>query len=543
MPESGDQSYRSRYNRLSAQNRATRNGTALREVHLAGNGLVRSGTSKTAMRESSRSGEGRQPLWSHLFGQKSERTSNRNTGGRTGFGDRANRGNTQRRSLFDDRLTDTNPRQLALLPATGKGGQGSTGLGGNRRHSSDSSSGLSSGLNRRQTTAMSAMTPRNPTSRPRRRENLPQKPQSRSVSAALYAARILILSIGLGVLAGTVLSVWDPASKPLASGGKKAPGAVNQGAAIASTEQASRLGQELTQLKPAMQAVMQKNPQMSPGLFLVDLDRNSYLDMNGGATFSAASTIKVPILIAFLQDVDAGKIRLDEQLVLRKELIGGGSGDMQYQPPGTKYSALETATKMITISDNTATNLIIARLGGLNNLNRRFQSWGLVVTRLNNLLPDLEGTNTTTPKELASLVARVSQGELLSLRSRDRMLDIMRRTENNSQLPQGLGPGSIIAHKTGDIGSVIGDVGLIDLPNGKRYAAMVLVKRPFNDDRAYDVVSQISRVAYQFFSRAAGNQTTVLPTGGTNTMGQPTSSSDDPSSTDISALLSDVNSP
>ncbi|UBF28879.1 class A beta-lactamase-related serine hydrolase [Kovacikia minuta CCNUW1] len=342
------------------------------------------------------------------------------------------------------------------------------------------------------------------------------KPRSPGLSAALYAARMVILSVGVGVLAGTMLSMWDPASRSPAGASqqnKQASVAVpaNAGAAT-SLNELPKLGQEMTPLKLALQTLLGKNAQMATGLFFLDLDKNAYVDINGEATFSSASTIKVPILVAFFQDLDAGKIRLDEPLTLRKELIGNGSGEMQYQQPGTRFTALETVTKMITISDNTATNMVIARLGGMNALNQRFKSWGLQSTTINRPLPDLQGTNTTTPRDMALLMARISQGELMSMRSRDRMLDIMRQTENRSQLPQGLGAGATIAHKTGDIGTMIGDVGLIDLPNGKRYAAVVLVKRAFNDDRAYDFVSQISRLAYQYFTRTTGTQPAVTPT-------------------------------
>jgi beta-lactamase class A len=351
----------------------------------------------------------------------------------------------------------------------------------------------------------------------------------------LYATRLLILSIGVGVLSGTVLSIWDPANRSLTSQQPvKQAGVTSSGsqeAGDASPAQLAKVGQELTTLKSAMQALITKNPQMTPGVFVMDLDTNAYVDLNGSASFSSASTIKVPILIAFFQDVDEGKIRLDEQLVLRKELIGGGSGDMQYDAPGTKYTALDVATRMITISDNTATNLLIARLGGIRSLNQRFKSWGLNATVLNNLLPDLEGTNTTTPKELALLLGRISQGELVTMRSRDRLLDIMRRTENHSQLRQGLGNGAIIAHKTGDIGSLIGDTGLVDLPNGKRYVITVMVKRAHNDDRAYDYVGQLSRLAYLYFSRSTGNpKVTASPAPPSTQPSSGTSSETPPSS-------------
>ncbi len=343
------------------------------------------------------------------------------------------------------------------------------------------------------------------------------RPRSRSLSAGLYAARMLILSVGIGVLVGTMLSMWDPASR-FAAGASQQTAKKSDAIEPASTGQVTatpvfqlpKMGQELSSLKAAVQALALQTPQLTPGIFLFDLDTEAYLDLNGGASFAAASTIKVPILVAFFQDVDAGKIRLDELLTMRKELVASGSGEMQGLPVGTQFTTLETINKMITISDNTATNMVIARLGGMAALNQRFRSWGLVSTAINNVLPDLEGTNTTSPKDMALLMTRISQGELVSMRSRDRMLDIMQRTVNRSQLPQGLGKGATIAHKTGDIGGLIGDVGLIDMPSGKRYALTVLVKRSFNDDRAYDLVQKISRTVYQYLSRVPATQSSPV---------------------------------
>jgi len=85
--------------------------------------------------------------------------------------------------------------------------------------------------------------------------------------------------------------------------------------------------------------------------------------------------------------VDAGKIRLDEMLTIKQELIGGGSGSMQYKPTGTKFTALETATKMITISDNTATNMLIARLGWCGGFESAVPELGLTTTEIRNPLP------------------------------------------------------------------------------------------------------------------------------------------------------------
>ncbi|MGK7914380.1 MAG: serine hydrolase, partial [Prochloraceae cyanobacterium] len=259
------------------------------------------------------------------------------------------------------------------------------------------------------------------------------------------------------------------------------------------------LNKELTSLKDKFQALAAKYPQLQSGAFFVDLDNGAYVDVEADSIFSAASTIKIPILVAFFEDVDAGKIHLDEKLTMTPEMIARGSGSMQYRKPGTQFSALETATKMIVISDNTATNMLIARLGGAPAINQRFLDWGMKVTVIRNPLPDLKGTNTTSPKDLANLLARIERGELVSLRSRDRILGIMKRTRTKTLLPRGLDKGAIIAHKTGDIGSILGDAGVVDMPNGKRYIAAVMVKRPHNDYRARTLIQEISKTAYQHF--------------------------------------------
>lgn len=337
--------------------------------------------------------------------------------------------------------------------------------------------------------------------------------RKKSTGLLIYVLRLIIFGVGTWVVAGTLLSVINPATRMNQQAKEKVDKiAVSAGKVVAPPPAALKLNQEIMPLKAAVQQLGAKNKGLTPGAFFVDLDTNNYLDWNGSLPFAAASTIKVPVLVAFFQDVDAGKIRLDEKLTLKKELIGGGSGGMQYQALGTKYSALNTATQMIVVSDNTATNMLIARMGGIAALNARFQSWGLVSTKINNLLPDLTGTNLTSPKDMGELMSLVDRGELMSLRSRDRLLEIMRRTKTRTLLPQGLGEGAIIAHKTGDIGAMVGDVGLVDMPNGKRYVAVAMVKRPHNDSRAQELIRQISRSAYQQFTKPPATQVMPSPT-------------------------------
>ncbi|NJL62145.1 MAG: serine hydrolase [Methylacidiphilales bacterium] len=337
------------------------------------------------------------------------------------------------------------------------------------------------------------------------------KPMARNI---LYALRLLIVGVGLGAIVGTVLSVLDPTTK-LNPANPTATPTVTPNLTQSSQSPGNSAGlvisQEIPTLRGSIQSLAAANPTLTPGVFIADLDSGHYVDLNGGAMFSAASTIKIPILVAFFQDVDAGKIRLDETMTTTKSAIATGSGDIQYKPAGTTYTALEVVNKMITISDNTATNMLIERLGGMESLNQRFRSWGLNTTTIRNILPDVEGTNTTTPKELANLIAVVTKGNLVSMQSRDRILDIMRRTVKDNLLPSGLGQGATIAHKTGEIGAVLADAGLVDLTTGKRYIAAVMVQRPRNDASAEKLISSISRAAYQQFSEGNSVPSNVIP--------------------------------
>ncbi|MDY6783997.1 MAG: serine hydrolase [Cyanobacteriota bacterium] len=318
----------------------------------------------------------------------------------------------------------------------------------------------------------------------------------------VYALRFSIIGLGLGAISGTLLSALDKTAIPL-SAEANSSNQRNGTEAIAAPQQppALPLKQESAELKTRIGQLIARSPQLRAGVLLVDLDTGTYVNIEGETSFAAASTIKLPLLVAFFQEVDAGNITLEEMLTMEEELIAAEAGIMQYKQPGTQFSALETVTQMITISDNTATNMILKRLGGQEILNQRFQQWNLSATAIHNPLPDLEGTNITSPMDLARLMAKVNRGDLISMRSRDRVLEILRNIVTNDLLPRGLDKDARIAHKTGNIGSLIADAGLVDTPTGKRYIAVIMVQRPHNDPQAKELIRDISREAYQYFNR------------------------------------------
>ena len=338
--------------------------------------------------------------------------------------------------------------------------------------------------------------------------NIPQNvPIPSSVS---LLCRLTVIAVGVGTILGSTISIinsFDPdltVKEPNAS-----PAITATRSSLENRFSLIAVGEEIAPLKKQLTAIADRYPELDAGIVIANINSKNFVNLEGTTTFAAASTIKIPILVAFFQDVDAKKIKLTQPLAITSKSIAGGSGDLQHQSVGKKYSALEVATKMITISDNTATNMLIDYLGGIEALNQRFAEWGLNATRISDRLPDTQGQNTTSPEDLSNLLLKIDRGELVSLSSRDRILAIMKQTEKDTLLPQGLGRGSAIAHKTGTLRSLLADTGIIYAPNGQRYIASVLVKRNQNDPQAENLIQEVSRTAYQYFQRSASLKKTL----------------------------------
>ncbi len=251
-----------------------------------------------------------------------------------------------------------------------------------------------------------------------------------------------------------------------------------------------------------------KEKGLKASAYLLILDNERYAELESNSVLPAASSIKIPILLIALRMIDSGELMWNELLKTNKAAVGGGAGWMAYQPLGKSFPVHEIATEMIRISDNTATNLLIQRLGGIEAVNKQFISLGLSSTKLNNWLPDLEGSNTTSAKDLSRTIAIVDQGNALKQRTRDLFREVMGTSVSNRLLPGGLlmglgGQGSDVDYnllikgyrvynKTGDIGISYADAGLIQMPNNTRAVASFLVQGPFNDPRSAKLIRKMA---------------------------------------------------
>jgi beta-lactamase class A len=304
----------------------------------------------------------------------------------------------------------------------------------------------------------------------------------------------LVLCFGilaLPDLAQSLNKAWSSGGTPAAiSASSVAPAGslVVSGAPFSLKESMDNLAAEISKAET--------DPKLHAGVFAVEPESGRYIDMQGRRPYSAASMIKLPVLVVMLEALDAKKVDLKQVLAITEDLKGTGSGILQWRPVGSKISLNDCARLMITISDNTATNMIIHLLGGQAACNDEFAHLGLLSTRINNWLPDLSGTNTTSPYDLTLLLAKVDTGQVLSPSSRAWLFDTLEHNRIRTLLPMGIPRSAKIADKTGDIGTLVGDAGIITAANGKRYIVAVAVERPFNDRQANALIRTISKKVY-----------------------------------------------
>ena len=261
-----------------------------------------------------------------------------------------------------------------------------------------------------------------------------------------------------------------------------------------------KLNYEMKNLKNNIQYVINQYPNLQAGVFVWDYQTKNYVDINGEKQFSAASIIKVPILVEMFKRIELGNLDLYEKFKMTSYYRTGGSGYLQYRPEGADFEMNELAAYMIRTSDNTATNMILSAVGGAQEMNMALRSWGFAQTYVKTWLPDLYGTNVTTPKDMATILYNADNPDFLSLENRSRIVDIMSKVKNTSLLKQGIPDSATLIHKTGDIGEMLGDVGVVTMPDGRRYIITVMVKRRWNDYSARTLINSISSVTYNSFA-------------------------------------------
>jgi beta-lactamase class A len=219
--------------------------------------------------------------------------------------------------------------------------------------------------------------------------------------------------------------------------------------------------------------------------------------------FPSASVIKVPILVTAFAEVAAGRRRWEERFVVTAEACVEGSGVLRELHPGLEVTLQDLARLMIVVSDNTASNMLIDALG-VERVNEELSALGCRHTRLGRKFYDFAARdagreNLCAAGELADLLARMEEGEVISPAASAEMLSIMRRQGFTNKLPALLPPETPVAHKTGEITGVSHDVGILYGPSGPLVLA-VLTQGCRDRIAAEMAIRREARAAYDAFN-------------------------------------------
>ena len=243
------------------------------------------------------------------------------------------------------------------------------------------------------------------------------------------------------------------------------------------------------------------------GYQIVDLvsgDRFAHLERE---SFPTASTIKLTLVYELVKQVDEGRIRLDETLTLDRSKAVGGTGVLVHLGTPT-LSIRDYATLMVTLSDNTATNVLIDRLG-MENVAKRMQALGLPGTKLRRHMMDTAAArrgdeNVSTPDELARLLTAMNGAHGGSDEGAFAMplaIELLKKPKE-SRLRRGLPPGVAAADKPGELDGVRVDAGVVYA--AKRPYVFVVMGTFLKDEAEGErAIEEVSRAAYEYFSRLA----------------------------------------
>ena len=269
------------------------------------------------------------------------------------------------------------------------------------------------------------------------------------------------------------------------------------------------------------------------GIYVKHLTTGETTGVRDGEVFNSASVIKIPVLVIAFQMVDKGALNPDERITIRKEDIRGGSGIFRYHDPGLQPTLRDVLLQMVITSDNTATDLAIGKVGGVDAVNAwlRANNYGDAL-KLNMTTGQLfalygalpqganrnEKTNTDRGYWLGSMTPRAT-GRLLEAVQRCNdgsatgtpiaakascadMVRMFRGQQSGARrLPHFLNVG--VGHKTGDFPPVIAnDVGIIYARSGPIVVAFFgsAIEGPYAE--AEDRIGRIAQLIVEYFDGA-----------------------------------------
>lgn len=283
----------------------------------------------------------------------------------------------------------------------------------------------------------------------------------------------------------------------------------------------------LAQQPTALQALVTRTSNEFPGvaaIWVKHLTTGETAGARDGELLNSASVIKIPVLVLAFQLADKGALNLDERITIRKEDVRGGSGIFRHHDAGLQPTLRDVLMQMVITSDNTATDLAIAKVGGVARVNawlkeqgyadgqRLVQTTGDLFAKYNALGPNDDRNGKTngdrsywlgeiSARSTGMMIEAIEKKTIASASACDAMLRMMRAQQAGARrLPHFLSVP--VAHKTGDFPPVLAnDVGVIYARSGPIVVSFLGNAITGNYGEAEDRIGRFAQQLVELFDR------------------------------------------
>jgi beta-lactamase class A len=242
------------------------------------------------------------------------------------------------------------------------------------------------------------------------------------------------------------------------------------------------------------------------GVAILDLTSGQKFLLHADEVFPQASSIKIAVLAELYHQAQSGKVKLTDLYTVQASDLVTDSDIMGGLTPGvTRITLRDLATMMVAVSDNSATNVLIDRVG-MESVNGLMSSLGLTRTRLRRKMMDLKAAsegreNISTPGEMMVLLENLYRGKVLNKEMTEDFFKVL-STHKSSFIPRELPEGLKIANKPGELEGVRNDSGVVFVEK-RPYVICVMTTYLQRERDGEEAISRISLAAYRMFDRLA----------------------------------------